>query len=141
MIYLEMRRINIYLLGIGDDGDDPVIVSDSNTREVCYGRLDGTKVNAHSIPTPSNKSAFQSNVWPTMRLSLKRLTGKDQIIRVLDPAGKDFGNVDVRTSVGLARIMDSKNPRFRTQAILLSRRMKFYEYCLHVSYLLASFLA
>ena len=59
-----------------------------------------------------------------MKLELKRLPGKDNIIRVLDPIGRDFGNVDARTSVGLARIMDSRNPTFRTQAKLQARKRR-----------------
>ena len=66
--------------------------------------------------------------WPPMKLSLRRHPGKDSIIRVIDPMGKDFGNVDVKTSLPLARIMDSKNPRFRTQARLNSRNRKQDEY-------------
>lgn len=77
-------------------------MSDSQLKEVCYGRLDGAKVQAHAIPFPTGKSVFNHNsgIWPTMKLSLARHPGKDNIIRVLDPAGKDFGNVDIRTSLG-----------------------------------------
>ncbi|KAL9101636.1 MAG: hypothetical protein Q9163_003134 [Psora crenata] len=107
-----------------DDGDDVVVLSESNTREVCYGRLDSTKVHAHQIPTPSGKAIFLSRDWPVMKLQLKRLPGKDNIIRVLDPTGRDFGNVDTRTSIGLARIMDNRNPKFRTQAKLQARKRK-----------------
>ena len=59
-----------------------------------------------------------------MKLTLKRMPGKDNLIRVIDPAGRDFGSVDVRTSIGLARLMDSHNPKFRTQAKLSPRRRK-----------------
>lgn len=59
-----------------------------------------------------------------MKLSLKRLPGKDNIIRVLDPMEKDFGNVDVRTSTGLARLLEMKNPKFRVQARMLPRKRK-----------------
>ena len=63
-----------------------------------------------------------------MKLVLQRLPGKDNRIRVLDPAGNDFGTVDVRTSTGLARIMDMKNTKFRTQARLEARKRFPYEY-------------
>ena len=98
------------------------MISDSGQKEVCYGRLDSTRVHAHQIPLPSGKAVYLSKgQWPAMRLHLRRHPGKDSIIRVIDPTGKDFGNVDVRTSLGLAKIMDSKNPKFRTQARLNSR--------------------
>ncbi len=114
---------------LGDDEDDIVLVSDSNEKEVCYGRLEGTKVHAHQLPFPSGKAVYLSKgQWPSMKLQLRRHPGKDSIIRVIDPMGKDFGNVDVRTSLALAKIMDSKNPKFRPQARLTARTRKTDEY-------------
>lgn len=104
-----------------------VIVKEEN-KEVCYGRLDSTKVQAHAIPNPGTKATYLTKSdWPTMKLRLQRLPGKGQIIRVLDPTDKDFGNVDLRTAQGLTRIMDSKNPKFRTQARLNLRKKKLGE--------------
>ena len=112
---------------LGDD-EEVVMISDSNEKEVCYGRIDATKVNAHQLPYPSGKTFWSKGQWPPMKLQLKRLPGKDQIIRVIDPMNKDFGTVDVRTSRALARILDSKNPKFRTQARLTARTRKTDEY-------------
>ena len=96
---------------------------------MCYGRLQHTKVQAHQLPCPGGKSVYISRSdWPAMRLQLKRFPGKDNIIRVIDPMGKDFGNVDLKTSLALARIMDSKNPRFRTQARILIRKRQPNDY-------------
>ncbi|KAL8969589.1 MAG: hypothetical protein Q9183_001935 [Haloplaca sp. 2 TL-2023] len=107
----------------GGDDEDIVVVSDSQEKEVCYGRIEGTKVSAHQVPDPGTKASFLSKTeWPTMRLQLKRYPGSDNIIRCLDPTGKDFGNVDVKTAQALAKLMDSKNPKFRTQARLANRR-------------------
>lgn len=104
-----------------------VIVKEED-KEVCYGRLDSTKVQAHAIPNPGTKATYLTKSdWPTMKLRLQRLPGKGQIIRVLDPTDKDFGNVDLRTAQGLTRIMDSKNPKFRTQARLNLRKKKLGE--------------
>lgn len=114
--------------GIGDD-EEVVFLHDSQDKEVCYGRIDNTKVSAHQVPCPSGKAVYLSKGdWPTMKLQLKRYPGKDNIIRVLDPIGKDFGNVDIRTAQGLAKVMDSKNPRYRTQARLPLRKRKKDEY-------------
>jgi len=63
-----------------------------------------------------------------MKLELRRHPGKDNIIRVIDPQGKDFGNVDIRTSHRLAKIMDNKNPKYRTQSKLNIRPKKKDEY-------------
>ena len=119
-----MLLLAAYLHSPADDGDDIVMISDSSAREVCYGRIEGAKVNAHQVPCPSGKSVYFGGNWPVMKLSLKRLPGKDNIIRVIDPMDKDFGNVDVRTSTGLARILEMRNPKFRAQAKLPPRRRK-----------------
>lgn len=112
----------------GDD-DEVVIVSDSQEKEVCYGRIGDTKMQAHQLPTPSGKAMYLSKAqWPAMKLILRRHPGKDYIIRVIDPVGKDVGNVDIRTSQALAKIMDSRNPKFRTQARLNSRIRKNGDY-------------
>ncbi|KAL9600076.1 MAG: hypothetical protein Q9219_003446 [cf. Caloplaca sp. 3 TL-2023] len=109
----------------GDDNDDVVVISDSQDKEVCYGRIEGTKVYAHQIPDPGNKANYLSrSEWPTMKLHFKRFPGNDNIIRVLDPTEKDFGNVDIKTSQGLAKLLDSKHPKYRAQARLLSRKKK-----------------
>ena len=81
-----------------------------------------------------------------MRISLRRHPGKDNIIRVIDPCDRDFGNIDIKTARGyvhhrhhfiflriafvadlscrLVRIMDSKAPKFRLQAKLAMRVRK-----------------
>ncbi len=99
---------------------------ENDDRMVCYGRLDSTKVQAHCIPNPGGKATFLSKSdWPSMKLQLHRLPGKSNIIiRVIDPAGTDFGNVDTRTSLGLAPIMAAINPRYKTQARLTVRKRK-----------------
>lgn len=126
----ESGPVNAVVDLTGDDEEEEiVVVSDSQEKEVCYGRLQRTKVSAHQLPCPSGKAVYMSKGdWPAMRLQLKRFPGKDNIIRVIDPMGKDFGNVDVKTSSALARIMDSKNPRFRTQARIPIRKRQPNDY-------------
>ena len=110
-------------LSSGDD-DDVVVVSDSGDKEVCYGRLESTKVNAHMVPFPKQTATYISKSdWPVSKLELRRTRSKNIIIRVIDPTGKDFGSVDVRTSSGLVPIMDSSNMKARVQA-RLNRRQK-----------------
>lgn len=125
----ESGTVNAVVDLTGGDEEEVVIVSDSNEKEVCYGRLDGTKVHAHQLPNPSGKAVYLSKgQWPSMKLELRRLPGKDSIIRVIDPMGKDFGTVDVRTAMALAKVMDSKNPKFRTQVRLTARNRKNDEF-------------
>lgn len=106
-----------------------ILISDTQEKEVCYGRLEGTKILAHQVPDPGNKANYLSKLeWPTMKLQLKRYPGRDNIIRVLDPTGKDFGNVDIRTAQGLSKLLDYKAPRYRVQARLLNRKKKQDQY-------------
>lgn len=106
-----------------DEVEEVMIVGESQDKEVCYGRIEKAKVQAHAIPSPSPKTPILSHsLWPSIKLSLVRHPGKDNIIRVLDPTGFDFGNIDIRTSLALARLMDSKSPKFRTQARLIPRK-------------------
>ena len=63
-----------------------------------------------------------------MNIKLKRHPGADNIIRAEDPTGKDFGNIDVRTAMGLSRILDCKTPRFRAVARLPSRTKRHEEF-------------
>ena len=85
--------------------------------------MEHTKVLAHVIPNPGMKATYLTKSdWPSMKLQFRRFPGKDNIIRVLDPTGKDFGNVDVRTSQALTRIMDSPGTKYRTQARLNVRK-------------------
>ncbi|KAL9615439.1 MAG: hypothetical protein Q9167_000117 [Letrouitia subvulpina] len=113
----------------GGDDDDVILISDTQEKEVCFGRLESTKISAHQIPDPGNKANYLSKLeWPTMKLQLKRFPGRDNIIRVLDPTGKDFGNVDIRTAQGLSKLLDCKAPRYRVQARLLNRKKKQDQY-------------
>ncbi|MCJ1316795.1 hypothetical protein MMC15_002116 [Xylographa vitiligo] len=111
------------------DDEDVTVVENANDREVCYGRIDNAKVQAHLVPTPNPKATYLSKTdWPSIKLHLHRYPGKNMIIRVIDPAGKDFGNIDVRTSLGLSPVMDSKFSNIRIQARLDPRKKKPNEF-------------
>lgn len=111
------------------DDDDVAIVQSIEDKEVCYGRVDNAKVQAHQVPYPNPKATYLSKTeWPSMKLSLQRFPGKNLIIRVIDPAGHDFGNIDVRSSLGLVPLMDSAFSNVRLQARLDSRKKKPGDY-------------
>lgn len=98
-------------------------------KQVCYGQLDSSKVSAHVVPTPNPKAVSLSKThWPSINLVLQRFPGNNMIIMVRDPAGKDFGNIDVRTSLGLVPLLDQKFANIRVQARLDARKKKNHEF-------------
>lgn len=104
------------------------MVQNAEDKEVCYGRVDNARITAHLVPYPNPKATYLSKTdWPSMKLHLQRFPGKNLIIRVMDPAGHDFGNIDVRSSLGLVPLMDSVFPNVRVQARLDSRKKKANE--------------
>ena len=114
----------------GDEDDELVVVGEQKivVREICYGRIDKTKVQAWSIPhVPLKGVVHHTASWPGMKVKFKRFPSKDIDIRVLDTEGFDFGRVDVRTAAGLAPVMDRKELKIRTQARLNSRPRGPYE--------------
>ena len=62
-----------------------------------------------------------------MKLRLRRFPGATHIITVIDPCEHDIGSIDVRTSLGLAPLMDGKAINVRVQARLSTRRKKSFE--------------
>lgn len=103
-----------------------VLSVENDDKTVCYGRIDNTKVQAHSVPNPGTKATYLTkNDWPSMKLKLHALPGKNNnVIRVIDPAETDFGNVDVRTALGLSTILAINTPKYKAQARLLARKRK-----------------
>lgn len=93
---------------------------------VCYGRIDNTKVQAHRVPNPGTKAIHLSKTdWPSMKLTLHAMPGKtNYLIRVIDPSGTDFGNIDVKTAMGLSPILAAKTPKYKAQARLTMRKRK-----------------
>ncbi|MCJ1474455.1 hypothetical protein MMC13_003113 [Lambiella insularis] len=112
-----------------DDDEEVTVVEREADKEVCYGRLENAKVQAHLVPTPNPKTVSLSKTeWPSIKLLLQRYPGKNMIIRVIDPAEKDFGNIDVRTSLGLVPLLDQKFANIRVQARLDPRKKKANEF-------------
>jgi len=111
---------------LDDDEDDDVVFTGQNdlsTQEVCYGHLVAT-VAAHLVPKPKIKSVFaMKDEWPSIRCTLEREPGKDKRIKVIDPFGMYFGNVDAELSEVLAPAMDGF-ANIRTQPRVLNRRKK-----------------
>lgn len=107
---------------VGVESDELQIISqtiapDDANKEVCLGRIENARVNAHRVPTPKIGGVqSMGKFWPPMRVALHRRPGSNtQIIGVTDPMGKDFGTIDVRVAMALVPLMDSNakwKPRF-----------------------------
>ena len=95
---------------------------------MCYGRLERSQVTAHAIPFPDPKAIHLSKTeWPSIKLKFRRLPGKNVIICICDAVGKDFGNADIKTALGLTPLLDTAPPLVRVQARLTARRKKPHE--------------
>lgn len=103
-------------------------------REVCLGKIEHARVNAHRVPTPKQAKGFASagtaTHWPPMKVILQRRPGSaTQIIGVIDPTGHDFGTIDVRVANVLAPLMDGNAvTKIRLQARLDMREKKAFNY-------------
>ena len=91
-------------MNTGSD-DEVVFVKDSSDDEVCLGSITTSIVRAHVVPWP--KKETKGSMWPHIPVRFFRVPlAKDNTIDVLDPAGTHFGKLDIRTSGGLAPILD-----------------------------------
>lgn len=72
-----------------DDDSDIMVIGDTHMVEVCLGRIDTARVNAHKVPTPSTGGALQGmkTHWAPMKVTLSRRVGSHAIIAVTDPMG------------------------------------------------------
>ena len=108
-----------------DDGEDS---ASNDPPSVCFGQIDGARVNCYKVPRPSaNAVDFANRTWPPIKCKLQRLHGPSMKITVYDAIGKDFGLLDVRASVALAPVMDAKLFKVRTEARLPKRSRKEWE--------------
>ncbi len=104
------------------DDEEIAVVSDTADKVVCYGRVEGARVQAHKVPSPNpNAKSLSKTTWPMIKVELKHLHANNHIISVTDPCGNDFGNVDVRTAQALVPLMNSKSASIRLQARVTPR--------------------
>ncbi|MCJ1313460.1 hypothetical protein MMC25_007138 [Agyrium rufum] len=112
-------------LTLDDSNDDVQIIDYYGEQEVCFGRVDKAKVQAHAVPYYNPKMpSFSTSSWPLIRVTCRRVPGT-QRFWVLDEAKKDFGTIDVQTARGLVSI-DFAAP-IRLEGRLLPRKKDPYE--------------
>ncbi|KAJ5679189.1 hypothetical protein N7462_007433 [Penicillium macrosclerotiorum] len=93
--------------------DDECQVTGSNdlsSQRVCYGKIESAMIVAFLVPKPRANPVLGDEAlqWSSMKLDLDRQPSKENlIIRVKDPYGKEFGNVDAKTSQALCPLLDA----------------------------------
>ena len=119
------------IVDLTDDKDDEelVVTHDNLDREVCVGRIDGARVNAHRIPCSKTPITPTAKMWMPQKVQLTRRPGHNtSIIGVIDNTGRDFGTIDVKTASVLATLIDNQNTsKIRVQARLDPRPRKPWE--------------
>ncbi|KAK0619845.1 SNF2 family N-terminal domain-containing protein [Immersiella caudata] len=97
----------------------------TNEEEVCFGMVDGARINCHTIPHPK-PGAFAlggPSFWPQVKVVLKRITTPDSCeISVYDHTRRIFGTIDSKTARCLAPILDKGQLRIRTDCRIPTRR-------------------
>ncbi|KAK4958666.1 hypothetical protein LTR66_013130, partial [Elasticomyces elasticus] len=95
-----------------DDDDDIVITGENDAsrnanRQVCLGKL-SSRINMDKVPHPSQKSsAFQGtkDMWPAIKVSLKKQPGPDAVILVHDCEYMLCGRVDYTAAGTLSQML------------------------------------
>ncbi|KAH8912582.1 hypothetical protein BR93DRAFT_942437 [Coniochaeta sp. PMI_546] len=107
-------RVEMVDLTSADADDDVVMLQKpaepTKDEEVCLGMIEGAMINCHKVPAPrpTMKAIFGEGYWPQVKVVLRRLADEPTTrIQVYDFTREVFGFVDVRTSNGLAALLDS----------------------------------
>lgn len=92
----------------GDD-EEVQVVQDNGSQIVCIGRVKQVYVQSHRVPFPDpQKYRGNHGSQGRIKVSFRRLVRDNtNQIMVVDPTGREFGRIDLRTSLGLVPLMDS----------------------------------
>jgi SNF2 family DNA or RNA helicase len=108
-----------------EDDEEVQLLDNSDSKEVCYGRIEGAEISAFKVPTPKPGTvAVSAGFWPQVKIVLRRREGdKTNVINVVDSTRGTIGCVDVTTAIGLTPLLDS-TLGIRTAARILTRLRK-----------------
>ncbi|ORY18600.1 SNF2 family N-terminal domain-domain-containing protein [Clohesyomyces aquaticus] len=114
-------------LTLSDDEDDEIsFVKDNSMQVICIGKIKQAYIQCHMVPSP-DPTKYRGNHGQQGRMELRfRRAGSQKttnVILVVDPAGNEFGRVDLKTAQGLAPLMDgTKESGLKWSAMTDARR-------------------
>ncbi|KAK7981864.1 hypothetical protein PG988_004102 [Apiospora saccharicola] len=112
-----------------EGGDDEAIeakaIEDAQRQEICYGMIQGAKINCHVVPSPKPEhKSLQAGWWPTVKIVLNRRLGDvTHIINAKDYTRNIVGTLDPQTALGLSPLLDSSRLQLRTDSRIPTRRI------------------
>jgi hypothetical protein len=94
-------------LTMSDNEEEVKITKDNSDQLICIGRPKNCYVQSHTVPFPDPKK-YHGNHGHRGRLKVnfRRGGGRDNIIMVVDPSGKEFGRMDHISAQYIAPLMD-----------------------------------
>ncbi|KAF1996594.1 hypothetical protein P154DRAFT_556182 [Amniculicola lignicola CBS 123094] len=111
-------------LTMSDDEDEIQVLKDNSSELVCIGRLKQCYIQSHTVPFNDPKK-YPGNMGQQarIRVRLRRGGSKSLNILVVDPTGKEFGRIDLKTAQGLAPLIDASAVNgLRLEAVTEPRR-------------------
>ncbi|KAK6853338.1 SNF2 family domain-containing protein [Apiospora arundinis] len=108
-----------------DDSSEAKAIEDAQRQEICYGMIQGAKINCHSVPSPKPEhKSLQHGWWPTVKIVLNRRLGDvTNVINAKDYTRNIVGTLDSQTALGLSPLLDSSRLQLRTDSRIPTRRM------------------
>ncbi|KAK7956868.1 SNF2 family domain-containing protein [Apiospora aurea] len=112
--------------GGDDDANEAKAIEDAQRQEICYGMIQGAKINCHSVPSPKPEhKSLQHGWWPTVKIVLNRKLGDvTNVINAKDYTRNIVGTLDPQTALGLSPLLDSARLQLRTDSRIPTRKME-----------------
>ncbi|KAK7927958.1 SNF2 family DNA-dependent ATPase [Apiospora marii] len=123
----SLSRANTVDLTEGGDDDttEAKAIEDAQKQEICYGMIQGAKINCHSVPRPKPEhKALQVGWWPAVKIVLnRRLNDPTHVINAKDYTRNIVGVLDPQTALGLSPLLDSPRLQLRTDSRIPTRKI------------------
>lgn len=110
---------------VADEPSEAAPTEDVQNQEVCYGMIQGAKVNCHIVPSPKPEhKSLQPGWWPGVKIVLNRKHGDSRnVIHAKDYTRQVVGRLDSLTADGLCPLLDAPRLQLRTDSRIPTRKM------------------